>query len=195
MKDTYHTGEEYSFYYTLTGYGNTCGAWIVEYPDKNGIIQRRGEVIDCIRPTNKELSYDSVTFHSKAPTITGKYNVTVSLENVGSKVYEFSVIPKESTIPSERIHGYTPAFEYHRVQINGTIAMKVCDMLELICTENVNFNAINRHDKNYTYFYYQHGSIEYLVKLDDGQICYTTDDVLAEETGIFEYCENMENVH
>lgn len=98
MKDVYHVGEEYSFYYTLTGYGNTCHSWIVAYPDESGTIQHKGEAIDCLRPTNKELDYDSRTdlrqFNSKMPMIEGKYNVTVSLENLESVVHEVTVLSK-----------------------------------------------------------------------------------------------------
>ncbi len=96
MKDTYHIGEQYSFYYTLSGFGHTCHSWIVSYPDQNGEFNQAGEAIDCSRPTNKELSYDSRKdsriFSSKIPEIEGKYNVTVSLEDLEPVIYEFRVI-------------------------------------------------------------------------------------------------------
>ena len=97
MKDTYFVGEEYSFYYTLSGYGNTCKSWIVSYPDHNGETKRAGEAIDCHRLTNKELDYDSRQdsrlFTSQVPRIEGKYNVTVSLENLEPVTHEFRVTP------------------------------------------------------------------------------------------------------
>lgn len=97
INDTYFVGEEYSFYYTLSGFGNTCKSWIVSYPDQNGEIKKAGEAIDCFRPTNKELDYDSRKdsrlFTSQVPKIEGKYNVTVSLENLEPVIHEFRVIP------------------------------------------------------------------------------------------------------
>ena len=96
MKDVYNVGEEYSFYYTLSGFGHTCRSWIVSYPDHNGEIKKAGEALDCTRSTNKELSYDSRKdsrmFTSQVPKIEGKYNVTVSLENLGSVIHEFRVV-------------------------------------------------------------------------------------------------------
>ena len=99
MKEEYYVGEEYSFYYTLSGYGNTCGSWTVFYPDKDGIIQHNGAVIDCTGIVNRNLSYDSRQdnrqFTSLVPEIEGIYNVTVSLENSSHAVYEFTVLPKK----------------------------------------------------------------------------------------------------
>lgn len=96
MKDTYYVGEQYSFYYTLSGFGHTCRSWTVSYPDHNGEINRAGEAIDCSRPSNKELYYDSRKdsrmFSSEVPEIEGKYNVTVSLENLEPVIYEFRVV-------------------------------------------------------------------------------------------------------
>jgi len=67
----------------------------VSYPDQNGEIQQDGEDVDCSRHTNKELSYDSRKelrkFSSLVPKIEGKYNVTVSLENIKPVILEFSV--------------------------------------------------------------------------------------------------------
>lgn len=100
MKEEYHIGDKYSFYYTLSGYGNTCNAWTVYYPDKDGSIQHNGAVIDCTGIANNHLSYDSRKdnriFTSFVPEIEGKYNVTVSLENANNLgYYEFTVLPKK----------------------------------------------------------------------------------------------------
>ena len=97
MKNTYSIGEEYSFYYTLSGHGNTCGTWLVWYPDQNGEIVTQGEAIDCYRPTNQELSYDSRKdmrlFSSLVPKIPGIYNVTVSVDRVKEPaVFEFEIL-------------------------------------------------------------------------------------------------------
>jgi hypothetical protein len=97
MKDTYFIGEEYSFYYTLSGLGNTCGSWLVWFPDQSGDIIHRGEVVDCHRPTSTQFDYDSRTdarkFSSLVPKTEGTYNVTVSVEKVKEPaIYEFKVI-------------------------------------------------------------------------------------------------------
>jgi hypothetical protein len=98
----------------------------------------------------------------------------------------------ESELDKRRI-GWTPAFEYHRVQINGTVASQTCALLRITYAENPVFDAINRHDKNYTYFYHELSDMEYLVIIDDGQICYTADDVDFEYTGLFERCVEIKN--
>jgi len=192
MKDTYFVGEQYSFYYTLSGFGNTCGSWLVMFPDSNGYVKHRGEVIDCTSSKNQEISYDSRSdsrlFTSVVPYVEGTYNVTVSVEKVKeTAVHQFTVSSKDPENDKRRI-GWTPAFEYHRVQINGTSAVQICSMLKIMCPENPVFDAINRHDKNYTYFYYDLPNKDYLVVVDDGQICYITDDVDFENTGAFEKC-------
>ena len=104
MKEEYVVGDKYSFYYTLSGYGNTCGAWTVFYPDKDGIIQHNGAVIDCTGIANNHLSYDSRSdsriFTSFVPEIEGRYNVTVSLESADNPTYyEFTVLPKQMYFP------------------------------------------------------------------------------------------------
>jgi hypothetical protein len=196
MKDEYSVGDEYSFYYTLSGYGNTCGSWIVMYPNSNGDILHRGEVIDCTGKQNNPITYDSRTdsrqFSLAVPQIEGKYNVTVRVESADPAVYEFTVISKNPDDNKRRL-GFTPAFEYHKVQIDGEKALQICSLLNVICPQNPTFHAINRHDKNYTYFYYDLPSKDYLVVLDDEQICYTTNDVDFENTGVFEKCIGIKN--
>lgn len=99
MRDAYHIGEKFSFYYTLSGFGNTCHSWTVTYPDQNAEIKHVGEAIDCTQPTNKDFFYDSRKdsrkFNLPIPEIAGKYNVTVSLENIEPVIFEFSVMPDE----------------------------------------------------------------------------------------------------
>ena len=96
MKDVYEPEEPFSFYYTLTGFGNTCHSWTVAYPDVNGATKQMGEAVDCHRPSNKELDYDSRKelrkFSSLAPKFEGRYNVTVWLENIKPTTFEFSVV-------------------------------------------------------------------------------------------------------
>lgn len=98
MKDVYNIEEDYSFYYTLSGFGNTCGVWMVTYPDKNGEIISVGEVVDCTLPTNKDLSVKSQKFNSVIPDIPGFYNVTVSIEKTKQPVvFEFEVLSNQTS--------------------------------------------------------------------------------------------------
>ena len=196
MKDVYFVGETYSFYYTLSGFGNACGSWLAMYPNSNGDVLHRGEIIDCSGKQNNLISYDSRKdsreFSLVVPQIEGKYNVTVRVEPADPAVYEFVVISKNPE-DDKRHFGFTPAFEYHKVQIHGEKALQICSLLNIMCPQNPMFHAINRHDKNYTYFYYDLPSKDYLVIVDDGQICYTTDDVDFENTGVFEKCVGIKN--
>lgn len=196
MKDTYFIGETYSFYYTLSGFGTTCGSWLVTFPNQDGDILHRGETIDCTAKINSQISYDSRKdsriFSLAVPQNKGTYNVTVSIESVDEPViHEFTVISKNLEDDKRRI-GFTPAFEYHKVQIDGEKALQICSLLNVMCPQNPTFHAINRHDKNYTYFYYDLPSKDYLVVIDDGQICYTTNDEF-ENTGAFEKCVEIKN--
>ena len=195
MNDTYFVGDTYTFYYTLSEFGNTCGSWIVMYPNSNGEILHRGEVIDCTGKQNNHISYDSRKdsrqFSLAVPQIEGKYNATVRVEPADLAVYEFTVISNPED--NKRRLGFTPAFEYHKVQIDGEQALQICSLLNVMCPQNPTFHAINRHDKNYTYFYYDLPSKDYLVVVDDEQICYTTDDVDFENTEAFEKCVGIKN--
>lgn len=106
MKDTYFVGEEYSFYYTLSGYGHTCGTWLVWYPDQKGNVIPKGEVLDCSRPTNKEFSFNSEKFTSIMPDTAGIYNVTVSVSKIKEPtVFEFTVISTECDYGFKNIDG------------------------------------------------------------------------------------------
>lgn len=126
------------------------------------------------------------------PQNEGTYNVTVSVEPVNEPIiHEFTVISKNPEDDKRRL-GFTPAFEYHKVQIDGDKALQICSLLNIMCPQNPIFHAINRHDKNYTYFYYDLPSKDYLVVVDGGQICYTADDEF-ENTGAFEKCVEIEN--
>lgn len=387
MTDTYHVGEGYFFYYTLSGFGHTCRSWTVSYPDYNGEINRAGEAIDCFRPTNKELDYDSRKdsrmFASQVPEIEGKYNVTVSLENLEPVVHEFRVVtyddfeetfdgpgnrhpaflgfdipqictedmikhlvrystmfdrnapyslewigmddsinaddfdkcveeilernPKnlqnenlfhgkplsywknldedslvqyyenfgnheenffddlgvflikhhseekllelgitpademdidwtgvrpslpprmgfdakvsstdgKNYLISGTIHGneildnfriveddgrrigWTPAFEYSRVQITGITALQICSIIEIACIENPVWDAVHRHDKNFTYFYHDTYGVEpnvqigeHYIQIDKDQICHSFEDMSSQQIPEFE-CQEI----
>ena len=197
MNDKYYAVQSYSFYYTLSGFGNTCGFWLVTFPNFDGNVIHKGEVVDCIGSTNMALSYDSRDdsriFTSLVPKVKGKYNVTVHVEKIKKPViHKFVVESSEEPEIDRRRIGWTPAFEYHRVQINGTTTFQICSMLNIMCPENPVFHAVNRHDKNHTYFHYELPDKEYLVIIDNGKVCYGFDDIF-EDTGLFEDCVGIEN--
>ena len=114
-----------------------------------------------------------------------KFNECVDL------IYEqrISVELEESKTDRVRL-GWTPAFEYHRVQINGTTASQICSIFKISCTENPTFDAVNRHDENYTYFHYELNNGEYFVKIDDVQICHTFENISSRQVSEFE-CEDI----
>ena len=84
--------------------------------------------------------------------------------------------------------GWTPAFEYSRVQINGTTALQVCLIMEIDCITNPVWDAIHRHDKDFTYFYYDtYGAEpnvqtgEHYIQIDKDQICHSFEDLLSQQ--------------
>lgn len=93
---------------------------------------------------------------------------------------------------SGRRIGWTPAFEYSRVQINGTTALQICSILETICIENPVWDAVHRHDKDFTYFYYETSDIEHYVKIDDGYICHSTENFTSQEISELK-CQEISN--
>ncbi len=47
LKDEYVLGEEYSFYFVISGYGHECAGINLSYPDKNGKLQGWGQEPLC----------------------------------------------------------------------------------------------------------------------------------------------------
>ena len=93
MKGQYYIGEEYFFFYTISGFGDICGSWVATFPDQNGTTMYRGEAVDCTEKTADKISYDSRKdgrgLGSLVPTIPGKYNVTVTVEEIKEPVVHF----------------------------------------------------------------------------------------------------------
>ena len=86
--------------------------------------------------------------------------------------------------------GWTPAFDYNRVQINGTTALQICSIIEIDCIENPVWDAIHRHDKDFTYFYYDTSDVEHYVKIDDGHICHSIENFSSREISELE-CQEI----
>ena len=84
--------------------------------------------------------------------------------------------------------GWTPAFEYSRVQINGTTALQVCSMIKIECIENPVWDAIHRHDKDFTFFHYDTYGVEpnvqigeHYIQIDKDQICHSFEDMSSRQ--------------
>ena len=98
---------------------------------------------------------------------------------------------------SERRIGWTPAFDYSIVQINGTAAVQVCSLMEIACIENPVWDAIHRHDTNFTYFYYDAYGVEpdvqigeHYIQIDKDQICHSFEDLLSQQVSELE-CQEV----
>ena len=93
--------------------------------------------------------------------------------------------------------GWTPAFEYNRVQINGTTALQICSMLEITCIKNPVWDAVYRHDKYFTYFYYDTYGVEpnvqigeHYIQIDKDQVCHSFEDLLSQQISELE-CQKI----
>lgn len=92
--------------------------------------------------------------------------------------------------------GWTPAFEYSRVQITGITALQICSMIEIDCIKNPVWDAIHRHDKDFTFFHYDTYGIEpdvqigeHYIQIDKGQVCHSFEDLLSQQISEFECVE------
>ena len=93
--------------------------------------------------------------------------------------------------------GWTPAFEYSRVQITGTTALQICSIMQITCIENPVWDAIHRHDKDFTYFHYDtYGAEsdvqigEYYIQIDKDQVCHSFEDLLSRQISELE-CQEI----
>ena len=82
LKDEYVLGEEYSFYFIISGYGHECAGINLSYPDENGKLHGWGQMPLCdpnlikhdfeINSTDRQELFGDITI--KNP---GTYTVTV----------------------------------------------------------------------------------------------------------------------
>ena len=93
--------------------------------------------------------------------------------------------------------GWTPGFEYTRVQITGTTALQICSMIEITCIENPVWDAIHRHDKDFTYFYYDAYGVEpniqtgeHYIQIDKNLVCHSFEDLLSRQISELE-CQEI----
>jgi hypothetical protein len=81
LKDVYLVGEPYSFSYTISGYGYSCGDREVTYPDENGDTVRNIMHADCNTGQPKTNFVIDSKNESENPSISiknpGRYNVAV----------------------------------------------------------------------------------------------------------------------
>jgi hypothetical protein len=85
LKDTYLVGEPYSFSFILSGFGSTCGGYIVTFPLNKTDNMTVGEPPGCLKSMLTDFVLDFRKVYGKrfghvALQETGNYTVTVSFE-------------------------------------------------------------------------------------------------------------------
>ena len=85
LKDEYTIGEEYSFYFVISGYGHSCANHQVSYPDEHGNIMHVGaEVLCAPEKSMHEFKINSLDQRGNLGNTgikkTGTYTVTVTFE-------------------------------------------------------------------------------------------------------------------
>jgi len=131
-------------------------------------------------------------FDAKVNSTDGKsYLITGTIH--GNEILDNFQIAEDS---GRRI-GWTPAFEYSRVQINGTTALQICSIMEIDCTKNPVWDAIHHHDEDFTYFYYDTYGVEpdvqigeHYIQIDKDQICHSFEDLLSQQISELE-CQEI----
>ena len=91
LKDEYMVGEEYSFYYVISGYGHSCANHQASYPDENGnIIHVGAEVLCAPEKLMHEFNFNPLegkrTLGNTGIKKPGTYSITVTFEKP-SKYY------------------------------------------------------------------------------------------------------------
>lgn len=85
LKDEYVLGEEYSFSFVISGYGDECAAYEVRYPDANGYVVGIGAEHSCdpnIPPHEFEIDYfaSKGTLGNAVIKNPGTYVVTITFD-------------------------------------------------------------------------------------------------------------------
>ncbi len=86
LKDVYRVGEPYSFSYTISGYGYSCGDREITYPDENGDTMTMATSASCIAGVSmKEFVFDiqkeqGTTYGHIKLKNPGTYTVTVTFD-------------------------------------------------------------------------------------------------------------------
>lgn len=89
LKDEYALGEEYSFYFVISGYGYACANYDAKYPDENGnTIAMGAEVLCAAEQHMTEFEINQLdrkgTLGNIAIQKPGTYTVTVTFEKPNS---------------------------------------------------------------------------------------------------------------
>lgn len=95
LKDEYMVGEEYSFYFVVSGNGYSCANYQVIYPDENGNIMHMGaEVLCASEQSMHEFNFNPLggkrTLGNTGIDKPGTYTVTVTFEKP-SKYYPTTI--------------------------------------------------------------------------------------------------------
>jgi len=133
-----------------------------------------------------------IGFDAKVNSTDGK-NYLISGTIRGNEILDNFRIVEDS---GRRI-GWTPAFDYDRVQINGTTALQICSIMKIDCITNPVWDAIYRHDKNFTYFYYDTYDVEpnvqigeHYIQINKDQICHSFEDLFSQQISELE-CQEI----
>jgi hypothetical protein len=122
LKDVYLVGEPYSFSYTISGYGYSCGDREVTYPDKNGDTVRNSVDVDCNTGQPKTNFVIDSKNESEKPSISiknpGRYNVAVMFDKSTNfeptqSGKEFHVVEKicDDSDPKDRAQCFVESYK------------------------------------------------------------------------------------
>lgn len=110
LEDEYLIGEEYSFYFVISGYGHSCANHQASYPDEDGNIMHVGAEVLCAPETSMhEFKINSLdrkgTLGNTGINKPGTYTVTITFEKPNkyfpTKISkEFRVIESFTKLPS-----------------------------------------------------------------------------------------------
>lgn len=85
LKEQYRIGEEYSFYFVISGYGYACASYEVAYPDENGRIAKTRVDVSC--NTEQHMGKFEINYLERKGTLgntgiqkPGTYTITVTFE-------------------------------------------------------------------------------------------------------------------
>ena len=125
LKDKYKVGEEYSFYFVISGYGYSCANYETKYPDESGQVIGLGAEVLCAPETSMhEFEINPIenrgTLGNTGIKNPGTYTVSVTFEKP-SKYYptisskDFLVVESTKLPPLKQIQS---GIKFHNVECN-----------------------------------------------------------------------------
>jgi len=135
LKDEYTVGEEYSFYFVISGYGHYCANYQASYPDENGNIMHVGAEVFCApEKSMHEFKINPLeqrgTLGNTGIKKSGTYTVTVTFEKPNK--YYPTTISKEFRVV-ESTENFNKLSPLKQIEAGITIEEIKCkDNLRLI---------------------------------------------------------------